>query len=76
MVAAHPRNTLVSETRVLWGWAATLPRAPALGFFGKAGSGVFVYAGSGVFDFNFNLSPLGKHSFVIYEQDAPRAAHP
>ena len=39
-VAAHPLHTLVSETRVCRGWAATLPRAPALGVFGKAGIGV------------------------------------
>ena len=32
-VAAHPRKPLVSETKGLRGWAATLPRAPALGFF-------------------------------------------
>ena len=37
-VAAHPRKPLVSETKGLRGWAATLPRAPALGFFEKAGS--------------------------------------
>ena len=29
-----------SETRGFRGWAAALPRAPALGFVGKAGSGV------------------------------------
>eukprot|EP01043_Picozoa_sp_COSAG02_P055546 COSAG02_NODE_6456_length_3560_cov_41.391794_2_plen_89_part_00 len=38
----HPSfgNTLVSGTRVSRGRAAALPRAPALGCFGKAGSGV------------------------------------
>ena len=40
--AAHPRHTSVSETKVCRGWAAALPRAPALGFLKKAGSGVFV----------------------------------
>ena len=36
--AAHPRKPLVSETRGLRGWAAALPRAPALGFFGSVGT--------------------------------------
>ena len=37
-VAAHPRNTLVSETRVFRGWAATLGRADlaALGVDARA----------------------------------------
>ena len=47
-VAAHPRKPLVSETRGLRGWAATLPRAPALGFFGRLAVG-FCGAGTGLF---------------------------
>ena len=60
---AHPRKPLVSETRGLRGWAATLPRAPALGFlegwqwgfvmlalgfFGRLAVG-FCNAGTGLF---------------------------
>ena len=48
MVAAHPRKPLVSETRGLRGWAATLPRAPAMVFFGNVGIGVLC-TGIGVF---------------------------
>ena len=48
MVAAHPREPLVSETKGLRGWAATLPRAPAMVFFGNAGIGVLC-TGIGVF---------------------------
>ena len=33
----------LAETRVKSDWAATLARAPALGFLKKAGSGVFQY---------------------------------
>ena len=45
--AAHPRKPLVSkplvsETRGLRWWDATLPCAPAMVFFGNAGIGVFV----------------------------------
>ena len=39
-VAAQSLCTLVSETRVQSDWAATLPRAPAMVFFGNAGIGV------------------------------------
>ena len=38
--AAHPRNPIAPETVGLRGWAATLPRALAMGFFRNASSGL------------------------------------
>ena len=60
MAAAQSLYTLVSETRVKSDWAATLPRAPAVLFFGKAGNGVLCMLAVGFF--STGIYELPSHS--------------
>eukprot|EP01043_Picozoa_sp_COSAG02_P102439 COSAG02_NODE_38466_length_428_cov_1.750760_1_plen_67_part_00 len=46
VAAARPRQPLIPGTKGRRGRAATLQRAPAMGFFEDARSGVVVYVGS------------------------------